>query len=115
MSYYYESLDYDDYSYEYADNSSYGNNKYNMYELYSNHTKSDHGDPDPDPPELDNTNYDDTAPLEYDEYEDVVVNGEVYDLRELNNAINEKQEPSGYELEQKHLEYKPKGLEDEEE
>jgi hypothetical protein len=112
MSYYYESPDYDDCSYEYADDGSYGNNEYNEYELYSNHTESDHGDPDPDPPELDNTIYGDTAPLEYDEYEDVVVNGEVYDLGELNNAINEEQEPSGYELEQGGLEYEPEGLED---
>jgi len=79
MSYYYE-----DDPYEYDDNGNYSDNGYeNDYESYSDHAESDHGDPDPDPSELD---YDDTTPIEY---EDVEVNGEVYDLE---SAVNEEHE-----------------------
>jgi hypothetical protein len=112
---------YEDYSYEYADEGNHGYNDYkNDYKSYLNHIESDHGNPEPTPSELNDTNYGDTTPLEYEanettndgyksdnvEYEDIEVNGEVYNLAELADAINSGEyEPC--ELAQNHFGYGP--------
>jgi hypothetical protein len=95
MSYYYE-----DDPYEYDDNGNYGDNNYeDDYESYSDYTESDHGDPDPDPSEFDNTNYNDTTPIEY---EDIEVNWEVYSLEGLESVVNEGHEYEVNEGEYEH-------------
>ena len=79
---------YEGYSCKYTDD---GNHAYDDYESYSNHAESNHGDPDPTPSELVNTSYDDTTPLKYEEFQDVEINRDVYDLRELADAISSEE------------------------